>query len=143
MDVSDYTTTSRGDRVAVPHTSHSTSRLGDVAVKTTLKYLATCKDPAAYCAVVRAAPDGVIKSIANAAYNAQRGDIYLTPSDKALFGSHRNTIAKLTSPGVGIGQKRELIASQEGGFPFLPLLIGSALAALGSRLFGGSTTPAQ
>ena len=126
MDVSDYDAAPSGR-----------------SAKYTLKYLTECEHPLAYCAVVYAAPDSVIKSIANAAYNVEQGDVCLSPSEKALFRAHRDTITQLTAPTIGIDNKRELIASQGGVFPFLPILIGSALAAFGSRLFGGSTEPAQ
>jgi hypothetical protein len=109
-------------------------------VKRTVKYLSVCKSPRAYSAAVHAAPDGVIQAIANAAYNIERGPIYLSPSQKALFRTHRQAIATLTSPRTSVKRKRKVAESQKGGFPFLPILIGSALGALGSRLFGGTTS---
>jgi hypothetical protein len=111
---------------------------GPTSIKRTVKYLAVCTNPQAYQAVVHAAPDGVIKVICDAAYNVEQGPIYLTPAQKSLFRAHRQSIASLTSSRVGIKAKRKTIASQKGGFPFIPLLIGSALGALGSRLFGGT-----
>jgi hypothetical protein len=111
-----------------------------LAAKRTVKYLSVCKDPRAYSSVVRSAPDDVIRAIANAAYNVQRGPIPLSPAQKAIFRTHRQTIATLASPQASIKRKRALAESQKGGFPFLPLLIGSALAALGGRLFGGATS---
>jgi hypothetical protein len=108
-------------------------------IKRTLKYLAICESPEAFRDVVRAASDRVIKAICTAAYNVEQGPVHLSPEQKTLFRAHRESIATLTSPRVGIESKRKLIASQKGGFAFIPILIGSALAALGSRLFGGTS----
>jgi hypothetical protein len=107
--------------------------------KRTVKYLAVCMNPQTYQDVVEDAADEVIRTICNAAYNVQQGSgVHLTPSQKTLFRAHRDTILDLSSKNVGIKAKREMIASQTGGFPFIPILIGSALGALGSRLFGGT-----
>jgi len=111
------------------------------AVKRTVKYLAVCSNPHACRAVLSAAPNSVIKAIANAAYNVERGDVCLTPAQQDFFRTHRKSVAALTSRKVAVGQKRKLLLrSQTGGLPFLPILIGTALAALGSRLFGGSAS---
>jgi len=125
---------------AQPQTSRSTKKHKHTVVKRTVKYLSVCTNPQTYRAVVRAAPDSVIKAIVDAAYNVERGDVTLTPSQRALFRTHRRAIAALTSSAVGLVRKRKVILSQKGGFAFLPILIGSALGALGSRLFGGSTS---
>ena len=114
------------------HPLNTSSKLN----KHTLKYLATCTDPRAYSAVARAAPDGVIKVIANAAYNVQQGEVNLTPKQKALFRAHRKDIATLTSPRAGLARKRKVIQSQKGGFFFLPALISAAVGAIGSKLLG-------
>jgi hypothetical protein len=114
----------------------SPSKHNPPAVRRTVKYLSVCTCPHAYRAVTRAAPDGVIRTIANAALNVERGPIHLTASQKALFRKHRRAIAILSSPTASIKAKRRVVESQTGGFPFLPILLGSALAGLGSRLFG-------
>jgi hypothetical protein len=106
-------------------------------VKRTVKYLSVCDCPRAYKRVIKAAPDSVIKSICNAAVNVERGDIGLTREQRRLFRAHRKRIAKLTSRDTSIGSKRKVIQSQHGGFPFIPILIGTALGALGGKLFGG------
>jgi hypothetical protein len=115
--------------------------------KRTIKYLATCTDPRAYIAVARAAPVGVIADICNAALNVEQGDVYLTPKQKALFRTHREEIATLTSPRVGLARKRKIIQSQKGGFFFIPALLGAALGAIGSKiigsLVGGQQQPQQ
>jgi hypothetical protein len=116
--------------------------------KRTVKYLAECTDPRAYTAVTRAAPDGAIHRICDAAFNVEQGDdIHLTPKQKALFRTHRKDIALLTSPRTGIARKRKIIQSQKGGFFFIPALIGAALGAIGSKvigsLLGGQQQPQQ
>jgi phosphohistidine swiveling domain-containing protein len=89
-----------------------------------------------YRGVLKSAPDGVIKSICNAAFNVERGDVRLTPAQRHLFSLHRKKIARLTSNEGSIASKRAVIARQKGGFPFIPSLIGTALGALGGKLFG-------
>ena len=105
-------------------------------VKRTVKYLAVAPSYKAYSAALRGAPDEVVRTIANAAYNVERGDLQLSPAEKKLFAQHRKAIATITSPKVSLARKRKEITSQKGGFPFIPLIIGSALGALGSFLFG-------
>jgi hypothetical protein len=104
--------------------------------KHTIKYLANCTDPRAYTAVTRAAPIGTIQGICNAALNVEQGDVDLTPSQKALFRTHRRRIATLTSRRISLAQKRKVIQSQKGGFFFIPALISAAIGALGSTLLG-------
>ncbi len=105
-------------------------------VKYTAKYLATCNNPQAYRAVVRAAPDSAIRAICNAALNVERGDvIQLSPKQKALFRKYRKHIAILTS-NASIKRKRSTLQSQKGGFFFIPPLILAALGALGSGALG-------
>jgi hypothetical protein len=111
-------------------------------VKRTIKYLVVCTDPRACRTVIRAAPDSVIRAISDAAYNVEQGDIELSPAQKAFFRKHQHIVATLTCPQIGIQRKRRIIM-QKGGFPFLPILIGSALGALGSRLFGGAASSSQ
>ena len=112
--------------------SHKNPR--HIALKRTIKYLATCNNPRAVRECLRAAPDSVVKCICNAAYNVERGDVVLTPKQKALFGKHRKLIAKLTSHTGSIQAKRKVLQSQKGGF-IIPALIGAAISALGNLLF--------
>ena len=104
-------------------------------VKRTVKYLSVCSNPRAYNSVVTGAPDEVIKAICNAALNIEQGDIRLSPAQRHLFAVHRKKISKLTSRIGDLKSKRNLIQSQKGGFPFIPILIGTALSLLGGDLF--------
>ena len=115
--------------------------------KHTIKYLQACTDPRAYAAVVRAAPDSTIRGISSTALNVERGEIHLTPKERALFRKHRKDIARLTSNLTSIARKRKVVQSQKGGFFFIPALIGAALGAIGSKivgsLFGGQQQQQQ
>jgi ABC-type methionine transport system ATPase subunit len=108
-------------------------------VKRTVKYLTVCQDPQSFDAVLRTAPNEVIATICDAAYNVHQGDVQLTEPEKNLFRAHRSAIDELISPRASIKTKREVIQSQSGEFVFLPLLISAALGALGSSLFGGTS----
>jgi hypothetical protein len=108
------------------------------ARKRTVKYLAVCRDPKALSAVVRSAPDTVIKTICDAALNVQRGGrVSLTGAQQALFRKHDKQVSKLVSKKASLKQKRRLL-SQRGGAFWIPALIGAALGGLGSTLFGGN-----
>ncbi|MBI1884650.1 MAG: hypothetical protein HYS08_10685 [Chlamydiae bacterium] len=106
-------------------------------IKRTVKYLTVCSDPRAYQRVLKGSSDEVIKAICNAALNVEQGDIHLSPVQRQLFAAHRRQIAKLTDRNSDLKGKRAVIQSQKGGFPFIPILIGTALGALGGKLFGG------
>jgi hypothetical protein len=126
-DISDDATASAPSTSSYKNHRHAT-------VKRTVKYLATCTNPRAVRECLRAAPDSVVKCICNAAYNVERGDVVLTPKQKALFGKHRKIIAKLTSHTGSLQAKRKVLQSQKGGF-IIPALIGAAISALGNLLF--------
>ena len=115
----------------------------DDVVKRTVKYLAVCPNSQLFDAVVHAAPDDVIAAIGDAALNVREGDVELSEPKKKLFRAHHPVFLKLVSPTVSIKRKRKVIESQSGGFPFLPILIGSALGAFGSRLFGDTSSNQQ
>jgi hypothetical protein len=117
---------------AVSTSSNKNNR--NTHVKRTVKYLSVCGSPRAVRECIKAAPDGVVKCICNAAYNVERGDVVLSPKHKALFSKHRKLIAKLTSRTHSLQAKRKVLQSQKGGF-IIPLLIGTALSALGNLLF--------
>lgn len=102
----------------------------------TIEYLCVCRNPAAYKAVIKSAPDAVVKTICNAALNVQRGrSVSLTNAQKALFRKHRTSINRLVSKDVSVASKKKLL-SQRGGAFWIPALIGAAASALGTALFG-------
>jgi hypothetical protein len=116
---------------------HAAGKRKKATVKRTVKYLSVCTNPTAYRNVLKSAPDDVIRAICNAAMNVEQGDVHLSPAQRQLFSAHRNKIAKLTARDGDVNGKRAVIESQKGGFPFIPILIGTALGALGGKLFGG------
>ena len=84
---------------------------------------------------IRSAPPSVIRSISNAACNvAYNPKTRLSPAQRKLLARHRREIEVLTSEAASVKKKRETL--QKGGvLPFLPVLLGSALATLGAHIF--------
>lgn len=112
-------------------------RLADVAkgTKRTVKYLAVCHNPRLQREILRAAPDGVYKSICNAFYNvAENPEIALSKKHKQVFTKHHRLVQQIISPQVKLKRKRKII--QRGGGIFLaailPAVISTALSFLGS-----------
>ena len=103
-------------------------------VKRFVKFLAVSKDPKAAQAVLKSAPEPVVKSVCNAALNLLEGDIKLTPKQKTVFKKHKAAISILARKGPAISLKRKILTQKGGGF-FIPLLISTVLSTLGSALF--------
>ena len=103
-----------------------------------LKFLAICKDPVTRRIVVKNSPDNVIKGIANAAYNAQKGDIKLNPTQVKQLGRYRKEIYGLTDLHKSIKAKRNILV-QKGGLAILPFLLSTVLGTLGSTLINRLT----
>lgn len=100
-----------------------------------VELLKDCKDPKVCRGLLKAAPDGVIKTISDATLNCYRGDIELTPKQKKLLKKYKAQISKVISNKVSINSKRHSI-SQKGGFAWIPLIISTALATFGNAIFG-------
>ena len=98
-----------------------------------LKFLAICKDPVTSSILVKNSPDNVIKGIANAAFNAQKGDVKLTPAQTKKLARFRKQIYDLADKNKTIKAKRKILV-QKGGFAFLPLLLSTVLGTLGSAI---------
>lgn len=105
------------------------------SVKKAFKLLAVCQDPRVRKSILARAPDELIKKICNAAINVERGHIQIAPKNKKVLSKHRKDIAKLTSLRYSIGKKRKFLIQKGGIFPIIPILLSSALTALGSLLF--------
>ena len=103
-------------------------------LKRYIKFLAVSKDPNATAAVLKTAPDPVIKSVCNAAENVLRGNIILTPAQKKQFKLRKNLIVLLRTKGVSISRKRKLL-SQKGGAFWIPLLLSTVLSTLANTFF--------
>jgi len=107
------------------------------ASKRTVKFLEVCKNKKAACAVLASAPDSVIKSLCDISLNALKNPaVQVGKGRRKLFKQHRSAIAKLADPKVSIAAKRKSL--QNGGFPWIPAIIGTVLGALGTGIFGGS-----
>ena len=107
-------------------------------LKRAYKLLAECKDPRVRSAILNGARDKLVKTICNAVLNVERGDIALNKRQKQVFKKHRKAISKLTSRRYSLGQKRKFLKLKGGAFPIIPILLSTALTALGSALFGGN-----
>jgi len=105
------------------------------STKRAIKFLAVCKDRSVTQKILQRAPDCVLKTICNAALNAELGDVKLSKSQKQLFAKHRGSIAKLTNKKLPLATKRRII--QKGGFfqVLVPALLSAVLGALGSAIF--------
>ncbi len=103
-------------------------------VKRYIKLLSVITEPTQQKAILKKAPDGVIKSICDAALNAQRGDIRLTRVAKKKFTGQRLLFDSLISRIVSIPKKRQKLI-QRGGLAILPILMSTLLSSLGSLLF--------
>ena len=109
--------------------------------KRTIKYLATTRNARIQQQILRSSPPTVIKSICNAALNAQRGDVKLTKAQKRLLGKHRALIVGLVDQTAPIESKRNKLvraaspaAAQKGKglIALLPILLSTVLSTLGS-----------
>jgi len=101
-----------------------------------IKFLSVCNDPKSTKSVVQSAPDHVIKTICDAALNAQQGDVSLSKSQKHLFRKHQRLFKQLIDKKIPIKAKKRLIVRQKGGaFPLIPILLSTVLSSLGSLLF--------
>ena len=74
-----------------------------------LKFLAKCKESKLVSAILKRAPDTVIKRICDAALNAQLGSVKLSPNDKHCFRHHRKVFTKLVDKSVSIQTKRRIL----------------------------------
>lgn len=99
-------------------------------IKRYIKLLATNPDPVLTQSLLRAAPDEVIKTICNAAYNLTNGGaVKLSNAQKRFFRKYKTPITKLVQPEPSIKQKRRVL-EQSGGGLFVPLLLSTILPIL-------------
>ena len=111
-------------------------------LKRTIKYLAVCqkKHPKEIQAILKHSPDNVVKSICNAAVNAYRGNLSLSPKARKEFHSKRKVFELLCNKKIPLNVKRRKLVNQKGGaFPALiPILLSTVLSAVGSAFFSKS-----
>jgi hypothetical protein len=107
----------------------------NVVAKRTLKYLAVNKDKKAHDAVIARSPDSVVRLLSDVSLNALKNpEVHLSSERKKLFRRHRAAIEKLASPDISVATKRRVL--QQGGFAWIPAILGSVLGAIGSKIFG-------
>lgn len=103
-------------------------------IKRYIKLLATNPDPILTHSLLRAAPDEVIKTICNAAYNlTNSGGVQLSSNQKRFFRKYKEPITKLVQREPSIKQKRKVLEQSGGGF-FIPLLLSAVLPIVTSLL---------
>ena len=93
--------------------------------------LAECKDPRVRSAIQNGAPENLVKTICNAVLNVEQGDIALNKRQKQAFKKHRKAISKLSNRRFSLGQKSKFLKQKGGAFPIIPILLSTALTALG------------
>ena len=117
------------------------------ATKRTGKYLATTRNPRIQQLILRSTPPTVIKSICNAALNAQRGEIKLSSSQKRILAKHRSLIDALVDEEIPIESKRaNLVRSSTAGNKqegkgigaLIPILLSTVLSTIGSSFISGN-----
>ncbi len=104
------------------------------SAKRILAYISVCRNLKAYQAVLRSAPDIVIKSICNAAVNAFQGDIVLSPALRRTFSRHRLSFQFLVNATISLSKKRKRIISQC-SFKFIPKLLSIVLDQIGNAIY--------
>jgi hypothetical protein len=95
-------------------------------IKRYIKLLAVNQDPVLNLSLLKAAPDAVIKTLCNAAYNLTNGSVRLTNNQKRFFRKYKIPITELVQPATSIRRKRNLLVQRGGGF-FIPALLTAVL----------------
>ncbi len=110
------------------------ARATSTLVKRYIKFLAVCRDPQQLKLLISKSPDSVVKAICDAALNAIRGEVKITPSQKKLFKKHRALLEQLAIRKGSLKTKRNSII-KGGAAPLIPVILSVVLASLGSLLF--------
>ena len=83
-----------------------------------LNFLRHCSKSSTRGEVIRTAPQSVIKTICNAAFNTQYNPIIrLTPAQRKILAKHRRKISFLTDRHKTLQRKRKLLQNH-GALPF-------------------------
>ena len=108
-------------------------------VKRTVKFLSVAPDSKIAKAVLKKAPDAVIRAISNAALNGRQGAVAVPPQLKPLFRHHTHHFDYLIDRIRPIALKRRLILQTGGAFPIIFPLLATFLGSIGgefiSKLF--------
>ena len=102
-------------------------------IKSYIQLLADNPDPKLTQLLLKTAPDDVIKTICNAAYNLTNGSVPLSKSRKTFFRKYKLPITILVQPNRDIRQKKRVLVQKGGGY-FVPLLLSTVLPLITSLL---------
>ena len=108
------------------------------SAKRTIKFLSVCTNPLVRQQILRQASVSTVKGLCNALYNiAENPDIKVGRGLKRVLKQNRETVGDLISPKVAIKTKRKIVQTGGGLFlaTVLPLILSTALSAIGSRFF--------
>jgi len=108
-------------------------------IKRHLEFLQFCTQPSLIKAIIKVAPETLIKRICDAALNAQKGEVKLSNREKKCFRNHQSTFRKLIDVNIPIEKKRKalcLVQKGRGSESLLvPTLINCVFASLGSNIY--------
>ena len=97
-------------------TKHATSNKDRHVIKRTIKFIACSPGTDIEQRLLKRAPDGVSKAIANAALNVREDDIAITPAKRLLFSNKYKIFDQLGDKNKGLIYTRNLILRQKGGY---------------------------
>lgn len=103
------------------------------SIKSYIQLLVDSPDPKLTQALLKIAPDEVVKTICNAAYNLTNGSVPLSKGRKAFFRKYKAPITYLIQPTKSVKQKKRLLVQRGGGF-FVPLLLSTVLPLITTLL---------
>ena len=114
---------------------HYKKRRPTKTTKSFVRLLALSKKPSFTRALVKEAPDDVIKTISDAALNAIHGrGINISKRNRSQFAKQRRTFKLLTTRTVALAKKRRALVGR-GFLALLPLLLSTVLGAVGPAIF--------
>lgn len=90
-------------------------------------------NPKERISILKGADNRIIKLIAEMALNTLHGNIRLTRKQRKGLQRHKQILRSLANKRIRLGEKRQLLIQQKGGF--LPLLLPIIASALGG-IFG-------
>ena len=110
---------------------------GGKYIKHAVKWIGDGQHPLALRAFLKTAPDGVIKAVANAALNAKRGPIPISPKLKKYFSKHGRQINYLINPSKPVSAKRKYLLQRGSGIGailgLLAPLVSTVISTIGSK----------
>ena len=119
---------------------------GGKYLKHAIKWIGDGQHPLALRAFLKTAPDGVIKAVANAALNAKRGPIPLSPKLKKYFAKHDRQIKYLINPSKPVSSKRRYLLQRGSGIGavlgLLAPLISTVISTIGSKFIPSNNSKA-